>query len=136
MQIEQKHHAQCATDRHARQQAQQLRLVHVLPRLQQVAKRCDKIQQHQQWDDLRQRHEQDQQRPRHQCGAKSRDTEHDIGHDNAQADHQPIHTTKRPLAHQFNRVHGSFLARDDLHFSQRREMRLISSKPSTHLEKA
>ncbi len=57
MQVEQKHHAQGAADGHAGQQPQQFRLVHIAPRLQQAAKRRDKVQKHQQRDDLRQRHE-------------------------------------------------------------------------------
>jgi hypothetical protein len=87
--------------------------------LQQAAEGSDEIQQHQQRDDLRQWHKHKQDRPRHQRRAKAGDAKYDIGHDDAQTDHQPIHTTKRPLTHQLNRAHGEFLVEDDHHFSHR-----------------
>lgn len=106
MQVEQKHHTQGATDGHARQQSQQFRFAHIPTCLQQATEGGDKIQHHQQRDDLRQRHEQNEHRPCHQCRTKACDTENDIGHDDTEADHQPLNRAERPLAHQLKQTHG------------------------------
>ena len=106
MQIEQKHHTQGATNGHARQQPQQFRLADIPTCLQQATKGGDKIQQHQQRNDLRQRHEQNKHRPCHQRRPKAGDTENDIGHNDTETDHQPLNCAERPLAHQLNRTHG------------------------------